>query len=71
MTDKEHADYLVSLGRAHGYILGLKRANEILRAHGIDVVHPGRAQVFNEMQDATRPGVDAYAGGALNANGAA
>jgi hypothetical protein len=67
MTDREHADYLISLGRAHGFVLGMKRANEILRAHGIDVVHPARSQLFDELMDSDRASVTAYMHGAISA----
>jgi hypothetical protein len=62
------ANDMIALGRAHGFILGMKRANEILRAHGIDPVHPARAQLFDEMMTSNQAGVTAYAAGALNAS---
>jgi len=70
MTDHNlnaFADRMVDLGRANGYILGLKRANEILRAHGIDVAHPARTQVYNEMLDCDQASVKAYSEGAVSA----
>ena len=35
----------------------MKRANEILREHGIDVTHPTREQILTEMQNCSRAGV--------------
>jgi hypothetical protein len=43
------ADRMVTIGIDLGYSLGLKRANEILRAHGIDPVHPVRVEIFNAL----------------------
>jgi len=52
MDLKTFADDLVNTGREHGYVLGLKRANEIMREYGIDVTHPARTAVFNAMMSA-------------------
>ena len=71
MSQEQFANNMVALGREHGFILGMKRATEILRAHGIEVAHPARMQIFHEMQHCDRASVQAYADGALNANRAA
>ena len=42
MNLKSFADNLVAQGRELGFILGLKRANDILREHGVDVCHPSQ-----------------------------
>ena len=67
MTQGEFADNLVSLGREHGFVLGMKRANEILRKHGIDVLHPAREEILAEMQNCNRASVMAYKDGAVSA----
>jgi len=71
MTDHNlnaFADSMVELGRANGFVLGMKRAIEIMRKHDIRADHPARTQVFDEMMDSTREGVTAYANGAFNAS---
>ena len=64
----EFADRMIEVGRAHGFILGMKRSIEILRKHGIPADHPVRGQLFSEMMDSNMEGVTAYSRGALNAS---
>jgi nitrogen-specific signal transduction histidine kinase len=37
---------IIRMGREHGFALGLARAIELLRQHGIEVDHPARQAVF-------------------------
>lgn len=70
MTDHNlnaFADRMVDLGRANGYILGLKRAIEIMRKHDLGPTHPARSQMFDEMMDCDPRSVKAYNEGAVNA----
>ena len=64
----EFADRMIATGRAHGFILGMKRSIEILRKHGVPADHPARAQLFQEMMDCDQDGVTRYTQGALNAD---
>ena len=71
MTSQElndFADRMTAHGRAHGFILGMKRSIEILRKHGIEADHPARAQLFLEMMGCDADGVTRYTQGALNAD---
>lgn len=62
------ADRIIEVGRAHGFILGMKRAIEIMRKHDLPADHPARAQLFTEMMDCDQDGVTAYCNGAFNAD---
>jgi len=64
----EFADRMIAVGRAHGFILGMKRSIEILRKHGVPADHAARLQLFTEMMDCDQDGVTRYMQGALNAN---
>jgi len=55
MTTKKFADDMVRLGRGLGRVEGLKLAIDIMRAHGLDVVHPARMAVFEALMDDAPP----------------
>lgn len=59
MTNTAFAESMIALGQHNGYVLGLKRAIEFMRNHGLDVMHPARTDVFNELMDCTRDSVQA------------
>ena len=55
MNTKTFATDMVSLGRDLGYVEGLKRAVDILRKHGVDVAHPARVEIFQELMTGRPP----------------
>jgi len=40
---------IVRMGREHGYTLGLARALDLLRQHGVAVDHPARDAVYKAL----------------------
>jgi len=63
----DFADRMIVLGQYHGYIMGLKRANELLRKHGVEVSDPARRDISAELYECTVEGVQAYRQGAVSA----
>ena len=51
MTTKAFANDMVRMGRELGHVEGLKRAIDILRKHGVDVMHPARVEIYNALMD--------------------
>ena len=46
MTPSDFTQSIVRMGREHGYTLGLARALDLLRQHGVEVDHPARDAVY-------------------------
>ena len=55
------AENMVTLGRRNGFTLGLARAQELMREHGIEFGHPARTAVFNAMMKDEPPPMSAPA----------
>lgn len=58
MTDAEiktFANGMVTSGKTLGYVLGLKRAIDIMREHGISVEHPARIAVYDALMGGEPP----------------
>jgi hypothetical protein len=49
MIDKSFTDSIVQMGREHGFTLGLARALDLLRQHGVAVDHPARDAVYKAL----------------------
>jgi hypothetical protein len=47
--DNNFTANIVRMGREHGFTLGLARALDLLRQHGVPVDHPARDAVYHAL----------------------